>query len=97
MEKATSARNQIGPLLEELIAHLDAEGSATQTAFYKRIRGELYQASDHWDLAEPILALTAGPVIGLQLSQTADALVNRILQKVRLVIADLNGEQPTIH
>ena len=55
MQKVTQARNKICPLLDELIVQLDAEGSATQKAHFNRIRGRIYQASDPWELTDPIM------------------------------------------
>lgn len=97
MHKVTVARNQIGPLLDQLISELDAEGSATQKAYFNRIRGRLYGAHDEWELTTPIIELTSSPAIGFPLSQTADAILRRILQKASSMIADLEGTTPRIH
>ena len=97
MHKVTLARTQIGPLLDQLIHELDAEGCATQRAYFARIRGRLNGAHDEWELATPIIELTSSPAIGFQLSQTADAILRRILQKAAPMIRDMEGVIPDIH
>ena len=82
MAKTTAARNAIGPLLDQLILQLDWEGSMTQRAHFARIRRSLYHARSELDLARPILALTTSASVGFRFSHDADALVNRILEKV---------------
>ncbi len=97
MQKVTVARNQIGPLLDQLIQELDAEGCATQKAYFTRIAGQLYCAHDDWELTSPIIELTSATALGFQFSQTADALVNRILQKAAPLLKELQGTRPHIH
>jgi hypothetical protein len=97
MQRATTARNNITPLLDELIVQLDEEGSATAKAHFKRIRGSLNCASDAWELTQPIIELSTCVAMGLQFSQTADALVARILQKTADVVRELEGSEPPIH
>ena len=41
MHRATQARNAIAPLLDQLIVQLDAEGRASQRAYFARIRRSL--------------------------------------------------------
>ena len=96
-QKVTAARNEIGPLLDELILQLDEEGSATHKAHFSRIRGHLYGASDDWELAVPIIELSSCLAMGFQFSQTADALINRILQKTAELVSELEGVKPAIH
>lgn len=97
MEKVTVARNEIGPLLDELIVQLEAEGSATQKAHFNRIRGRLHQAHDEWDLTTPIIELSSCTAMGFRFSQTADALVHRILEKAQVLVDELEGEPPRMH
>ena len=82
----TAARNEIGPLLDELILQLDVEGSATHKAHFARIRGHLYGASDDWELTAPIIELSSCQAMGFRFSQTADALIHRILQKTATLV-----------
>ena len=97
MQKVTQARNKICPLLDELIVQLDAEGSATQKAHFNRIRGRIYQASDPWELTDPIIDLSSSAAMGFRFSQTADALVCRILQKASALADELSGVAPSRH
>jgi hypothetical protein len=97
MQKVTLARNEIGPLLDELIVQLEAEGSATQKAHFKRIRGRLYRADNELELTTPIIELSSCLAIGFQFSTTADALINRILDKTQGLVRELEGVIPTVH
>lgn len=97
MQYVTAARNEIGPLLDELIVQLEEEGSATQKAHFNRIRGRLYRAHDEWELTTPIIELSTCIAMGFQFSQTADALINRILQKAAVLVRELEGTPPRIH
>ena len=89
MQRATVARNEIGPLLDRLIVQLDAEGSATQKAYFNRIRRVLYHAQDELELAKPIQELSATTVVGFHFSSDADALIARILEKAQHLAEEL--------
>ena len=93
----TQARNEIGPLLDRLIVELDAEGSATQKAHFKRIRSNLYGADNEFGLTTPIIELSSCMAMGFRFSSTADALVMRILKKTEALVAELAGTTPRIH
>ena len=97
MQKVTIARNEIGPLLDELIVQLDSEGSATQKAHFKRIRSTLYTADNELELTTPIMELSSCLAMGFRFSNTADALVSRILQKTDVLVRELEGLDPTFH
>ena len=97
MEKATFARNQICPLLDQLILELDAEGSSTQKAYFCRVRGHLDHAADDFELATPILELSSSLAIGFQFSNTANVLVARIQEKAEELVRALEGVTPNIH
>ena len=81
MEKVPIARNQIGPLLDQLILELDAEGSSTQKAYFCRVRGHLDHALDDYDLTAPIIKLSSSLALGFQFSTTANVLESRIREK----------------
>jgi hypothetical protein len=83
--------------LDELITQLEEEGSATQKAHFKRIRGSLNGASDAWELTQPIIELSSCVAMGFRFSENADALIVRILQKTADVVRELEGSQPPIH
>jgi hypothetical protein len=89
MQRATVARNEIGPLLDRLIVQLDAEGSATQKAYFNRIRRVLYHAQDELELATPIQELSTTTVVGFHFSSDADALIARILEKAQHLADEL--------
>ena len=52
------ARNEIEPLLSELIRQLSAEGRATEQAIYRRIRKSLCDASNACELNRPFTDLS---------------------------------------
>ncbi len=97
MQRATVARNEIGPLLDRLIVQLDAEGSATQKAYFKRIRRVLYHAQDELELATPIQELSTTTVVGFHFSSDADALIARILEKAQHLADELRSGTITYH
>lgn len=97
MHHATAARNELGPLLDQLITQLEQEGSATQQAYFKRIRGHLYGASDALDLTQSIIELSTSMAMGFRFSHTADVLVNRILTKTADLMRELEGIEPNVH
>ena len=97
MQNVTSARNEIGPLLDELIEQLAEDGCATHQAHFNRIRGRLYGAHSAWELANPIIELSSCVAMGFRFSKTADALISRILQKTADVVRELEGVEPTVH
>ncbi len=89
-QQHTLARNEIGPLLDELIRQLDDEGSATERAHFDRIRRSLDHAQDEVTLAVPIIALTSTAAVGIELSQAVEPLHSRILEKAALLTALLD-------
>jgi len=91
MRHATAARNELGPLLDHLIRHLGAEGSATQQAHFKRIRGLLYGAADDLELTRSIFELTSCTAMGFRFSHATDVLVRRILSKTSDLVSDMQG------
>ncbi|MEZ5552758.1 MAG: hypothetical protein R3E82_17890 [Pseudomonadales bacterium] len=95
--KATAVRNEIGPLLDQLIVQLTLEGSATQRAYFDRIRRSLHLASLDTDLAPPILALSTSAAVGFRFSREADALVHRILEKAVQLTGLTEDPHPRIH
>jgi hypothetical protein len=97
VQRATSIRNQIGPLLDRLIHQLDAEGSATQRAYFLRIRRELERAQHDAELATPIRELTSTTAVGFSFSSDAGALIARILEKAEELGRDLEVPPQTLH
>lgn len=97
MGKTTEARNAIGPLLDQLILQLGFEGSMTQRAHFDRIRRSLYLARSDVELLRPILALTTSTAVGFKFSSDADALVNRILEKLPDLEEEPLAGDTTVH
>ena len=97
MQKVTVARNQISPLLDQLIHELDAEGASTQKAFFCRVRGHLELAYDDYDLATPIIELSSSLALGFHFSHNANVLVERIQEKAAELVKALEGVQPNFH
>jgi len=97
MQHTTAARNEIGPLLDQLIKQLDTEGRATQRAHFDRIRRSLYHARYDTELTTPILELSTSVAVGFSFSNEADVLVSRILEKAEGLAQELEFAQPTPH
>jgi hypothetical protein len=97
VKEVTNARNEITPLLDELISQLAAEGSQTHCAHFHRIRRRLIHASDAWELTSPIIELSTCTAMGFRFSSTADALVERILEKASELSRELSGVKAEIH
>ena len=91
METGTLVRNELAPLLDRLIMQLENEGQLTYRAHFTRIRTHLIRAHSDWELARPIIDLSAANAMGFEFSITADALVTRILSKSMGLIRQING------
>ncbi len=97
MQRATVARNEICPLLDQLIRQLTQEGSQTQCAYFRRIRKSLDRATDNTQLVLPILELSSSSAVGFRFSNDADALMSRILEKASRLANDLDPPPPSRH
>ena len=97
MQPPTAARNAISPLLEELIRQLDSQGHSTKGAYFARIRKDLDHAQDELALLTPIRALSTFHAVGLELSDDAELLMQRILLKTSVIAAALETTTPTRH
>jgi hypothetical protein len=97
VQRTTSARNEIAPLLDRLIHQLGAEGSATQRAYFLRIRRQLDRASHDAELLMPIRELSSTMAVGFSFSSDAGALIARILEKADELGRDLDFMPPTLH
>ena len=91
METGTLVRNELAPLLDRLIVQLEDEGQLTYRAHLTRIRTRLIRAHSDWELASPIIDLSAASAMGFEFSNTADALVTRILSKSMGLIRQITG------
>ena len=97
MHKAAVVRNEIAPLLDQLIYQLGAEGRATPRAHFNRIRKLLYRADTTQDLASPLINLCSSVVLGFRLSADSTALLERLMNKSQHLMADLDGSHITHH
>jgi hypothetical protein len=97
MRHTTEARNQISPLLDRLIRQLDEEGSATQRAFFDRIRRSLDHARYDLELATSIRELSSSTAVGFRFSNDADVLMARILEKAEELARELSAPPQIRH
>ena len=89
------ARNEIEPLLSELIRQLSAQGRTTERAIYLRIRKSLCDASNPCDLTRPLTELSTMSQVRPSASADADVLLSRILEKAEQLA--LPADSPLIH
>ena len=91
------ARNEIEPLLAELIRQLSAEGRATERVIYQRIRKSLCEAKDPLEVSRPLNDLSTMARVRRRSSSEGDAdvLLARILEKAEALT--LPDESPLIH
>ena len=62
-----------------------------------RIRRSIDLARTDTDLARPILALSTSTAYGFKFSNDAHALVNRIIEKIAELEADMGSRPPQTH
>jgi len=89
------ARNEIEPLLSELIRQLSAEGRKTEQAIYRRIRKSLRDANNACELARPLTDLSAMAQVRSRGSGDSGVLLARILEKAEQLT--LPTETPVTH
>lgn len=94
---STVARNELSPLLEELIRQLREEGKATEHACFSRIKQRLECAQDDTALAASIVALSTTTAVGFARSDVSKTLLNRIVEKATRVSSRLDQRQGTLH
>lgn len=89
------ARNEIEPLLAELIRQLSEQGRATERAIYQRIRRSLCDAKDPCELTRPFNDLSTMSRVRPEASGDVNVLLARILEKAEeLSLPDVS---PLIH
>ncbi|MEM7001318.1 MAG: hypothetical protein AAF529_11065 [Pseudomonadota bacterium] len=97
MQKVTIARNQLSPLLDALIAQLEADGRSSQKAYFARVRGNLNGANDEWDLGASMVEISSGNAMGFELPPAADALMQRLLEKISQLGAEMDNHPGQQH
>ena len=90
-----AARNEIEPLLTELIRQLSAQGRATERAIYRRIRKSLCDAKDSCELTRPLNELSTMSQVRPEASGDVNVLLARILEKAEQLA--LPTDSPEIH
>ncbi|MEM1433989.1 MAG: hypothetical protein AAGG11_08055 [Pseudomonadota bacterium] len=94
---STVARNELTPLLEELIRQLEEEGRATEHACFRRIKRRLECAHDDTALAASIVALCTTAAVGFARSEVSKSLLERIEEKAALVSSQLDRPRSRVH
>ena len=90
------ARNEIDPLLSELIRQLAVQGRATERAIYSGIRSRLRSARDAYELERPFNDLSTMAQMRPKPGGDAEALLARILEKAQqLWLAE--DQSPDVH
>ena len=95
--QSTQARNELAPLLEQLVQQLGKEGRTTHRAYFDRIRRSLNRAQDEVMLASPIIALSSSKAVGIELSADAALLHQRIIEKAAVMVNLLETAPRTYH
>ena len=94
---STVARNELTPLLEELIRQLEEEGRATEHACFRRIKRRLECARDDTALVASIVALSTTEAVGFARSEASKPLLSRIVEKAALVSSQLELPRSRLH
>ncbi|MFP6797226.1 MAG: hypothetical protein VB933_09215 [Pseudomonadales bacterium] len=97
MDHVTTARNEIEPLLTQLIHQLGIEGRATERAVYSRIQGYLRTATHNHELARPFSDLSTTASVCFTLPGEANILLHRIIEKAEILVRDMEIRVDAIH
>ena len=97
MDHVTNARNEIEPLLTQLIRQLGIEGRATEMAVYSRIQHYLRSAKHNHELARPFSDLSTTANVCFTLPGEANILLERILEKAEALVCEMESQTGAIH
>ena len=97
MDHVTNARNEIEPLLTQLIRQLGIEGRATEMAVYSRIQHYLRSAKHNHELARPFSDLSTTANVCFTLPGEANILLERIIEKAEILVCELENQSGAIH
>ena len=97
MDHVTTARNEIEPLLAQLILQLRIEGRATEMAVYRRIQRYLRTAKHNHELARPFSDLSTTANVCFTLPGEANILLERIIEKAEVLACEMANRPDAIH
>ena len=97
MDHVTTARNEIEPLLAQLIHQLGIEGRATEMAVYRRIQRYLRTAKHNHELARPFSDLSTTANVCFTLPGEANILLERIIEKAEVLVREMENRTGAIH
>ena len=97
MDHVTNARNEIEPLLTQLIRQLRIEGRATEMAVYSRIQHYLRSAKHNHELARPFSDLSTTANVCFTLPGEANILLERIIEKAEILVCEMENQSGAIH
>ena len=97
MDHVTNARNEIEPLLTQLIRQLGIEGRATEVAVYSRIQHYLRSAKHKHELARPFSDLSTTANVCFTLPGEANILLERIIEKAKVLVREMENQTGAIH
>ena len=97
MDQVTNARNEIEPLLTQLIRQLGIEGRATEMAVYSRIQRYLRSAKHNHELARPFSDLSTTANVCFTVPGEANVLLERIIEKAEVLVRELENQSGAIH
>ena len=97
MDHVTNARNEIEPLLTQLIRLLGIEGRATEMAVYSRIQHYLRSAKHNHELARPFSDLSTTANVCFTLPGEANILLERIIEKAEILVCEMENQSGAIH
>ena len=94
MDHVTTARNEIEPLLAQLIHQLGIEGRATEMAVYRRIQRT---AKHNHELNRPFSDLSTTANVCFTLPGEANILLERIIEKAEVLVCEMANRPDVIH
>ena len=97
LDQVTNARNEIEPLLTQLIQQLVIEGRATEMAVYSRIQRYLRSAKHNHELARPFSDLSTTANVCFTLPGEANILLERIIEKAEVLVCAMENQTGAIH
>ena len=91
MDHVTTARNEIEPLLNQLIHQLGIEGRATEMAVYSRIQRYLRTAKHHHELSRPFSDLSTTANVWFTWPGAANIMLDGIIEKAEILGCEMEN------